>query len=233
MSTPRFSVIKEHITSQIEGGHWPPGTRVPSENELGQTFNVSRMTARRALHELFQDGLVTRTQGLGTFVADAKPTSSILEIRNIRDEIRNRGHDYHCEVYAVDVCKPNRDLARTFQIEYKSDLFHSILVHHESGIPVQYEDRYVNPAFAPDYLEQDFTLDTPNAYLMRSAPLTEADHTVEAVCVNQEIAKRLKIKVSDPCLILTRKTWCKQGVVSLAYLIHPGDRYRLGNHLSF
>ncbi len=233
MSIPRFSIIKEHIESQIAGGHWPPGTRVPSENQLGQTFNVSRMTARRALHELFQDGLVTRTQGLGTFVADAKPTSSMLEIRNIADEITERGHEYHCEVYSVDVCKPNRELARTFQIEYKSELFHSVLVHHESGVPVQYEDRYVNPLFAPDYLEQDFTLLTPNAYLMRSAPLTEADHLVEAVCVNQEIARHLKIKVLDPCLKLTRKTWYKQGIVSLAYLIHPGDRYSLGNHLIF
>lgn len=233
MSIPRFSIIKEHIESQIEGGHWPPGTRVPSENELGATFKVSRMTARRALHELCQDGLVTRTQGLGTFVADAKPTSSMLEIHNIADQITGRGHDYHCRIYDLEECISSRKLSAMMQLPYKTNLFHSILVHHESGTPIQYEDRYVNPKFAPEYMEQDFSLHTPNEYLTKSAPLTAADHLVEAVCVSSEIANCLEIEVADPCLKLTRKTWCKQGVVSLAYLIHPGKRYRLGNHLSF
>jgi GntR family histidine utilization transcriptional repressor len=233
MNIPRFSVIREHIESRIEGGHWPPGTRVPSENELGQSFGVSRMTARRALDKLSEDGLLVRTQGLGTFVADFRPSSSMMEIRNIADEITNRGHDYSCRVYTVEAVKVTRELAMTFQIGARAKLYHSLLVHHENGTPVQYEDRYVNPAFAPDYLGQNFEQHTPNAYLMRSAPLTEADHLIEAVQVNRVIARRLKIKVSEPCLKLTRKTWCKQGVVSLAYLIHPGARYRLGDHLRF
>ena len=103
----------------------------------------------------------------------------------------------------------------------------------EDGRPIQYEDRYVNPQFAPEYLQQDFHDQTPNAYLSRVAPLTEADHVVEAVKANKAIAQVLKMDADQPCLKITRRTWCKQGVVSFAYLLHPGERYSLGSHLNF
>jgi GntR family histidine utilization transcriptional repressor len=40
-------------------------------------------------------------------------------------------------------------------------VFHSVMVHLENGVPIQYEDRYVNPQAAPDYLATDFTRPRP------------------------------------------------------------------------
>jgi GntR family histidine utilization transcriptional repressor len=55
-----------------------------------------------------------------------------------------------------------------------------LLVHCEDGLPIQYEDRHVNPAAAPDYLGVDFALTTPTRYLLEHAPLTEASYSIEA-----------------------------------------------------
>jgi len=71
-SLPKFAAIKEFIFSQIESGQWPEHSRVPSEHELCEQFAVSRMTARRALQELTEQGVLYRTQGVGSFVASAK-----------------------------------------------------------------------------------------------------------------------------------------------------------------
>ena len=75
MLQPRYQVIKNHLLEQIEAGVLVPGTRVASENQLSQQFQVSRMTARRALKELSDAGYLFRSQGLGTFIADARPMS--------------------------------------------------------------------------------------------------------------------------------------------------------------
>ena len=91
----KFSVIKQHICDNIESGKWPQHSKVQSENELAQSFNVSRMTARRALQELTEQGLLVRSQGSGTFVATFKSQSSLLEIKNIADEVASRGHEFH------------------------------------------------------------------------------------------------------------------------------------------
>ncbi len=229
----KYIQIKNAITGHIEDGSWLPTEKIPSENELAEQFGVSRMTARRALDELCAAGFLVRSQGLGTFVADRRPMSSMLEIHNIAEEIADRGHAYSCRVAKLNRVSSDKRKAILLSVQEGQEIFHSTLVHFESGIPVQYEDRYVNPVFAPDYGLQDFNVQTPNVYLSSVAPLTEADHIVEAVLPSKAIAKSLKMDHSDPCLKITRRTWSKKGVVSFAYLYHPGDRYRLGSHLNF
>lgn len=229
----KYVRIKVFITDHIESGAWLPAEKIPSENELAEQFAVSRMTARRALDELCNAGYLVRSQGLGTFVADNRPMSSMLEIRNIADEIAGRGHIYGCRVVKLNRVESDRRKAMLLAVRPGQEIFHSTLVHLENSIPVQYEDRYVNPRFAPDYGKQDFSLLTPNAYLSKVAPLTEADHVVEAVLAGKAIARSLQMKALAPCLKITRRTWSREGVVSFAYLFHPGDRYRLGGHLSF
>ncbi|MNO92920.1 UTRA domain protein [compost metagenome] len=106
-------------------------------------------------------------------------------------------------------------------------LFYSQVVHFENEVPVQIEERYVNPQVVPDYLKQDFTRITPNAYLTALAPMTEGEHVVEAVLGNASECKLLKIERGEPCLLIRRRTWAGRVVVASARLLYPGSRYRL------
>ncbi len=231
MSKPRYAIIKDHIIRHIELHEWQAGDRVPSENDLALQFSVSRMTARRALQELRDAGILVRTQGLGSFVADARPRSSILEIHSIDKEIRARGHTHQAQVVQLAEVKAGRNTALLLGLKKGNPVYHSIVLHSENDIALQYEERYVNPRFGPDYLRQDFTRITPNHYLSRISPLTEADQTVEAVTVSDVVATLLEIDTNEPCLKVSRRTWCQQGIVNIANLYYPGSRYRLGGHL--
>jgi GntR family histidine utilization transcriptional repressor len=233
MNKPQFVIIKESLIKQIEAKALRPGDRVLSENQLSEQFSVSRMTARRALTELVEAGILERTKGLGTFVADLRPMSSMMEIHNIAEEVEMRAQQYSCEVISLNSIKAKKTEANFLGYSEGDEVFHSIIVHKENGLPIQYEERYVSPRLIPLYDRQDFTLATPNCYLREVAPLTEADHIVEAVNVNKVIAKHLSISQQEPCLKITRRSSSSGGVVSLAYLIHPGSRYRLGSHLEF
>ena len=95
---PRYRQVKDFIVERILAGAWPTGHRVPSERILTDDFQVSRMTVHRALRELTAEGWLTRAQGAGTFVAEQKPQLALLEIRNIRSEVLERGHDYASRV---------------------------------------------------------------------------------------------------------------------------------------
>ncbi|NIA68960.1 histidine utilization repressor [Pelagibius litoralis] len=229
---PLYQQVKDYIVSRILAGDWPEGGRVPSENELTREQGVSRMTVNRALRELTGEGWLDRVQGAGTFVAQTKPQSEILSIHNIADEIRARGHDHSAEI-----CLLRREKARAFEakllgLKRGDTLFHSIIVHRENGQPIQLEDRYVSPAAAPAYMDQDFTRITPNHYLMQAAPLSEAEHMVMAVLPSDEERRLLEIDAGTPCLLLRRHTWSGKRPVTWARLLHPGDRYRLGGRFS-
>lgn len=229
----KFAVIKEHIYQKIESGAWPEYHSVSSENELAEQFNVSRMTARRALQELAEEGLVTRTRGSGTFVAPLKSQSALLTIRNIADEIRMRNHKHHAVVRLLErVLAPN-SVASALQLPPDTEVLHSVITHFENGHAVQVEDRYVNPLLVPEYLEQNFLEHTPHEYLCKVTPLTEASHLIEAMMPSKQQLTWLELETSEPCLQIQRRTWCRDGVVSQATLTHPGSRFRLGGHMTF
>lgn len=234
--TPLYQQVKDYIVGRIVAGDWPEETKVPSENELTRTLEVSRMTVHRALRELTAEGWLERVQGAGTFVAPPKPQSEILAIRNIAEEIEARGHVHSAEVHFVRRERARALEAKLLGLARGETVFHSLIVHRENGRPVQVEDRYVSPKTAPDYLEQDFTRITPHKYLMQAAPVSEAEHLVMAVMPTPEERKLLEMKAGEPCLLLRRQTWSGKPPVmqpvTWARLLHPGDRYRLGGRFA-
>ncbi|GGW88086.1 histidine utilization repressor [Alteromonas halophila] len=229
----RFVTIKAALLDDIETGRLRAGEKVPSENQLAQRFSVSRMTARRALTELVDEGILARTQGVGTFVSDNRPMSSMLTIRGIQEEIHARGHQHQCEVLTQQTIPATATVAQWLGVAIDTPVYYTLIVHADNAQPVQLEARWVNPQWAPDYLKQDFTRLTANQYLNKVAPLTEADHIVEAVMPDSDTATHLHIKAAEPCLKISRRTFSARGVVSFATLIHPGNRYRLGDHIAF
>ncbi|MCW8832943.1 MAG: histidine utilization repressor [Colwellia sp.] len=229
----KYTLIKQHICQNIESGKWPQHFKVPSENELTQQFDVSRMTARRALQELTEQGILVRAQGSGTFVATFKSQSSLLEIRNISDEIHERGHRHHAKQLMLKSIAVTEEITILLNLKNNEHVFLSQILHFEDDKPIQLEQRYVNAALVPEYLLQDFTTTTPHEYLSAVAPLTEATHEIEAILADNEVCQLLDIDNSEPCLQVKRRTWSSKGVVSLAILTAPGNKYRLGSHLVF
>ncbi|MFQ6004096.1 MAG: histidine utilization repressor [Woeseia sp.] len=227
---PRYQQLKEMIVGRIMSGELRPRDRVPSENELVDAMNVSRMTANRALRELTDEGYVDRVAGLGTFVSDLKAGSHVLEVRNIADEIERRGHAYSAIVLRQERLATNGEIRRALRASGDSDVFHVKVVHAENGVPIQLEDRYVLGEFAPDCLAQDFSKMTPSAWLSGISPLQEAEHIVRATMPDESVRKSLMMDEQEPCLLVLRRTWAHGIPVSFARLHHPGDRFELTGH---
>jgi GntR family transcriptional regulator, histidine utilization repressor len=224
----RYHQVKTFILDGISQGVWSCGERVPSENELVNLCSVSRMTARRALQELFNEGTLIRIKGKGSFVAEEKQQASLLEIRSIAHEIRALGSSHKAELLHAGYVKADQAIANQLQIKLQQNCAHSQLLHFQDESPLQLEYRWVNLAIASDYLNQDFKQITPSEYLTSIAPVTEAEHQVEAILGDDETRQRLKVKADEAILLLERKTWCHGKLVSYARLYHPGNRYRLG-----
>lgn len=223
---PAFQRIKDQLLSEIQAGMWKPGEAIPAEEQLARQFSVSRMTVNRAVRELSSAQILTRIQGSGTYVAQHKYQATLVDIKNIADEIHARGHVHtsQCHLLVADKAQPL--LAKQFGVRSGRTLYHSLIVHAENGLPIQVEDRWVNPLLAPDYLAQDFSQITPNAYLMAVAPLQGVAYGIEALTPPPEIARMLNISPREACLVLRRITQSNGQVASVATMWHPGSRYQ-------
>lgn len=226
-SPPRYAAIKQSICDAVRDGTLKPGDRVSSESELVEQFDVSRMTANRALRELQAAGVLVRRAGIGSFVAEPKPIGQMIEIRNIAEEIRERGHAYRARVIENREVRASAETAALLEVLVGTKLFHSIIVHHEAEFPIQLEERYVLASVAPDYGKLDFTQMTPNEYLTRIAPLERVEHRVCAKMPDKRTRAMLGLSDGEPVLQMIRRTWSRSRLVSHAWLTHPGSRFEL------
>lgn len=224
---PPYLRIKDELKRALARGRYPPGARMPSEAELVARFRVSRMTVGRALRELVEEGLVVRVQGRGTFAAQPHRVASTLTIRDIHEEIESRGHVHDARVHVAREERAKGPVAGRLGLAAGSRVFHTLIVHCENGVPLQCEDRYVNPAAAPDYLAVDFTRTTPTRYLLEVAPLWEAQYSIAATTPTAREARLLGIAADDPCLVVVRRTESQHVPITVARLAHPGTRYLL------
>ena len=229
LPAPLYQQVKQHIVARVLSGEWVDGARLPSEQELVAALGVSRMTVHRALRELSAEGLVARVQGVGTFVASCRPRSALIEIRDIAEEIVARGHRHRARVAGLTALRAGIELAAGLDLKPGARVFHSVVVHYEDDLPVQLEERFVTPAFAPAYLEQDFERQTTTRYLQGIAPATEVEQVVFAVTPEARICELLDIGADEACLLLTRRTWVAGIPATKSLFIYPGSRYSLGS----
>jgi GntR family histidine utilization transcriptional repressor len=228
-TAPLYERIKTYLGQRIAAGDFSDGQKLPSEHGLMKIFGASRMTVHRALREMAADGLLRRVQGVGTFLRPAQPRSALLEIFDISDDIAGRGHVHEARVISLQAIAADPDTAAMLLLRHGGQVFYSAIVHCENGVPVQLEERFVAPGFAPDYLAQDFTQKTTSRYLNDIAMPSEVEHIVHAVGADAQAQKFLDIGPNESCLLVERRTWTAAGPATRSLLTHPGSRYSLGS----
>ena len=231
-AVPLYQQIQDSIIHKIRSGEWAKGEKVPSENTLVEDLGVSRMTINRALRELTQRGYLERVHGVGTFVAEPPRHASLIEIQDIADEIRAQGKVHRADIWHLQAEQAHGEVAQRMEVAPGTTLFHIVMLHFQNDVPIQLEERWVNPQLAPEFLTTDFSKTTPTQYLMSLYRPDEMEHLVSAVMPGAEIGEMLAIPMSEPCLKLSRRTWKNGAVVTLADFTYPSTRYDLGARYS-
>lgn len=225
--TPLHLRIREFILQQIRNGKWKAEDRIPSEHELRKKFGVSRMTVHHAVRDLCKEGILTRLQGSGSFVAQPRAHLTTVSFVDIAQEIKDRHHEHKATV--IERLRRSATVAEARQLNLQpgSKVFHTIVLHWEDGLPVQLEDRLVNAAAVPEFLDIDYTQTTSFSYLMRLFPFPAGKHVIHSIEATVRLRTLLRLQRGEPCLEIERTTWIGDMVVTVVRLIHPGFRYKM------
>lgn len=224
---PLYVKVKRHITDAISAGEYSPGQRLPSESALVEALEVSRMTVNRALRELTRDGLITRLQGVGSFVSSARPMTSLVELKDIRDFVIEQGAQYSCKLITAERRQATRRVAELLEVNKGAQILHVAILHYSDGVPMQLERRFVREDFSPDLLKQDLESTSTFSYFQSIAPVSELEQVVEACVPDSQERRLLKLEQHEPMLRIRRRTWVGPRIVTLGYFSHPGDQFRV------
>ncbi|MHC5226251.1 UTRA domain-containing protein [Ignatzschineria sp. LJL83] len=226
MAIPKFKSIKNYLLNSIASGEYPPGSQIPTELELSEKFGVSRMTVNRAVNDLTTQNVLTRTAGKGTFVTGQKSATSPANIGDIKKEVLERGNQYAVKVLAQKSTPADDVTALGLGIHTGAKVYYCQLIHYENGLPLILENRYINPIFVPEFIDQDFTQYTPTGYLLEKHGLSRMEQAIEAIACTSQYAKLLEISEGEPCLYISRRTWDKHNIISVSSFLAPGMRYK-------
>ncbi|MFV2092314.1 MAG: UTRA domain-containing protein, partial [Hyphomicrobiales bacterium] len=112
------------------------------------------------------------------------------------------------------------------------DVLKLVCLHYADGTPFQLEERWISLASVPAAAGQDFSQTPPGTWLLQAIPWSGAEHIISARNAKSREASLLGLQTGAALLVMERRTWHKQAMVTFARLIHPGSVYQLKTTLA-
>lgn len=155
--TPLYQQMMEDIKAAIEEGKYTAEEKIPSESELSEYYNVSRITVRRAVEELCQEGYLVKKQGKGTYVGRQKlrrKLSRVDEAMSFSEMCRRNGQEPSVKCVGREVVPARADEVAFLGLEADARLLAIRRVHYADGVPIELENNlFPLPRFA--FLEEE------------------------------------------------------------------------------
>jgi GntR family transcriptional regulator, histidine utilization repressor len=219
--------IRADIEARIRSGALRPGERLPTEQALMAEYGCARMTVSKAIGALADLGFVTRNKKAGTVVAHPPVQTAVLEIPDIAEVIRAQGQAYEYRLFDRRVRDVDLDDACEAALAPCSRLLQVRGLHLAGDAPFALEDRVISLDTVPEAETADLRIQAPGSWLLRATPWTQARHRISAVPARADAARKLDVRVGQPCLQLERWTFRLGSGVTFVRQLFPGDRYNL------
>ncbi len=228
--TPIYRQLYLILRGQIEAREYQLDDVLPTEEQLAERYAVSRVTIRKALQILVDDGLIVRQAGKGTFVYPQTIRENLYSLQGFAEMMASDYPAQIMEILNFEVIQAGDDLASLLAVSPGDKILRIKRRHRVENRPVAYAIIYlpfeVGKLFTPEDVETTpiYTL------LVRKAFLTigRATQRVTAVAANQEIVEVLRIASGSPVLTVKRVTYsAEEQPIEYIQLYYPGGQHEL------
>lgn len=216
------------LRDRIMSGELAPGARLPSEPDLADLHDVSRVTIRRALAELEREGLISRRPGAGTFITARMIKRPIVaDLSNALAHLVEMGRSTDVRLLQFGYVSPAVEVAEALRLEENEKAQRSVRVRIIDGEPFSYLITHVPERVGTTYTEQELAAVPLLTLIERSGvKVDRATQTISATLAGPGVAEALGIDIGSPLIALTRVVYDvkRRGIEHLVAFYRP-DRY--------
>lgn len=212
----KYVQVRDHLRGLLADAD--PGTAVPSERELVQQFGVARMTVRQAVDALVAEGLLERSPGRGTFVAE--PALPATGIQGFTEDMKRRGLDTDSTTLLARVEKAGGGIARALGLTAGDPVIHWRRVRRADGVAVCVEDTYLNEVMLPGFLAPAMPASLYATLERRALRPTWAEDVFTAALATAEEAGLLGIEAGDPVLHISRRALHRNRPIAVSRCVY-------------
>ncbi|MDW4539263.1 GntR family transcriptional regulator [Bacillus cereus] len=225
---PIYYQIQEWAKQLIEDGEWKPGDKIPSENELCDKFEVSRMTIRQAINNLVEQGYLYRKRGIGTFVQLPKVEQKLQGMTGFTEDMISRGMNPSSQLLSFRLVPATAKIADRLRIQEGESVYEVRRIRLADDEPIAFETTYLSPALVKD-INEEILQQSLYEHLEKKLgfKLVSATQSIEASVATENEAEHLHIPKKAPVLVMRQWSY-SEGEIPLEYVkcIYRGDRYK-------
>ncbi|QHK21597.1 UTRA domain-containing protein [Pseudarthrobacter psychrotolerans] len=211
-----------------------PGDALLGERQLEEQFGVSRITVRRAISDLVQDGALVRIKGKGTFVSHGLVRST-LHLASFNEDMRAAGFEPSTRVITALTAVPPAAAAEHLGLAAGQEAYQVRRLRLANGAPVSVDDSWLPPHLLPGLLSGDLTGSLYGVLAAFGHPVQHVEQTVQAAAALEETAALLDIAPGAPVLLFRRRSFTGPNdpgpPIEYSISTYRSDRYQVSMRL--
>ena len=227
---PIYKQLAEIFRRQIEIQELLPVEPFPTEEKLIQTYQISRITIRKALKLLVDEGLIVRQSGKGTFISQKKIEEPIESLQGFAELMKQEYPEQYMLVDKFEQIPATRKIAHNLNVEINQSVQYIKRFHLIESKPIAYVEIFL-PVEVGSLMTADEVSTTPIYKILdhkTDIKIWRAMQTIRAISADQEIATLLQISNNSPILFIERITYSVQDQpIEYIQLYYPGSRHEL------
>lgn len=206
---PKYYAIKNYLLEMIDREEYAVDQGIPSERVLIERFGVSRITIRKAIDDLVNEGYLYRLQGKGTYVKGHNVKQDLFNITSCTQDIIDHGMIPSRKVFKAGVEGCRADTARILEIGPAEEVFMLERVYYANFDPINCTQTWLPHRYFPGIEKIDFAKESLYATLEEryGVRLTKATRALEARLALQDMAEKLSLHAGAPLLYFEAVTY--------------------------
>jgi len=224
---PLYLQLMDELIKMIHSKNFKENDRLPSERELCDMFDLSRITVRQALQELEREGYIYRVHGKGTFVAPKSYNQRLVKLYTFTDEMKKLGKHPKSIVLAFSEMIIDEVLANKVGFEPRSEVFKIKRLRLADEEPLMYETTYLPKKIFPSLTATDLVEKPMYDVFLEDyqVKVTRAVERFTATLLREDEAKYLKGRPEQPAILLRRYAYFNQQLIEYTVSVVRGDKF--------
>lgn len=226
---PLYTQIKEILRDRILDGTYQAHAQMPSESDLMEMFDVSRITVRQALGDLQKEGLIFKIHGKGTYVSKPKAFQNVAQLQGFGEAMSRLGYETFSRVVGIKQVSAGATAGPRLGLAESEQIVELRRIRYLNRAPISLDVTYVPKAIGErlakeDLAHRDVFLILENDY---GLALGEAQLQIEAMLADEYLARQLQVEEGAPVLRIERLTYTTDGKpIDFEYLYYRGDAFQ-------
>lgn len=208
---PAYIRIHDAIKQDIEQGIWKIGQRLPSERNLSENFEVSRMTLRQAITLLVDEGILERRIGSGTFVASRRVQEKMRGTTSFTEIVKSQGKPPSSKLISYIKTQPSSQEMQQLQLSPREAIIRMERVRYADHIPVVYEVAAIPEKMIKNFRKEEITEHFFQTLVKNGYEIGKSQQTISAKIAEKEVAAYLDIDEGKALLALTQVSYFTDG----------------------